>query len=106
MADNDNYIFLVTAPSIEEARKIGNYLVKNRIAACTNIVNNIESIYRWKAKIQNDKEILLIIKTTEDRSNELIDTIERIHSYDTPECIGFKILKGSEKYLKWLSEST
>ena len=106
MTERNNYLFLVTASSMEEARKIGRHVVENKIAACANLISNINSIYRWKGKIEEDAEILLLIKTVEEKADEVIAAIEKIHSYDTPECIGFKIDKGSKKYLKWLDTAT
>lgn len=98
------YIFLVTVPTIEEGKKIAKTLVENKLAACVNIVKNIFSIYEWKGKIEEDNEHILLIKTTDEKSDLIIQKINEIHSYDTPECIGFKIEKGSEKYLKWIKE--
>ena len=100
-----NMIFFVTVPNIEEAQKIAKNLVENKIAACTNIIQNIISIYRWKGNIEQDNELLLVIKTTENKSSALIETINKIHSYEVPECIGFKIEKGSNNYLNWIQES-
>lgn len=100
----NHYIFLVTVPNIEEGQKIAKILVENKLAACVNIIRNIISIYRWKGKIEEDNENLLIIKTVEKNSEAIIQKINEIHSYDTPECIGFKIEKGSEKYLNWIRE--
>jgi periplasmic divalent cation tolerance protein len=99
-----NYIFFVTVPSIEEGQSIAETLLKNKIVACVNIIEGIKSIYRWKGEIHRDEESLLIIKTTEDKSQTLIETIEEIHSYETPECVGFRIEKGSDDYLNWLNE--
>ena len=98
------YIFLVTVPKLEEGKKIAKTLVENKIAACVNIIQDIISIYRWKGIIEEDGEHLLVIKTNERNSKLLIDKINEIHSYDTPECIGFKIEKGSEKYLNWIDQ--
>lgn len=96
------FLFLVTVPSLEEGKKIASTLIQDKTVACVNIIRNIYSIYRWKGKIEEDMEHLLIIKTTEEKSEELIKTIEEVHSYETPECIGFKIEKGSNAYLTWL----
>ncbi len=98
------YIFLVTVPNLEEGKKIAKILVENKIVACVNIIQDIISIYRWKGRIEEDGEHLLVIKTNERNSNHLIDKINELHSYDTPECIGFKIEKGSEKYLNWIDQ--
>ncbi|MFX1274001.1 MAG: divalent-cation tolerance protein CutA [Promethearchaeota archaeon] len=100
----NEYLFFVTVGNFEEARRIGNLLVEKQIAACVNIIKDINSIYMWKGKIENDTEILLIIKTTEEKSEKLIEKIIDIHSYENPECIGVKIDKGSEKYLNWIKD--
>ncbi len=96
------YLFLVTIGNIDEGKKIARILVRDKLAACVNIIPNIFSIYRWKGKIEEDEEHILLIKTTEEKSEELINEVLKNHSYSNPECIGLKIEKGSEKYLKWL----
>jgi periplasmic divalent cation tolerance protein len=98
------YLFLVTVPNFEEGQKIARILVENKLAACVNIIKNIYSMYEWKRTIEEDNENLLIIKTTEEKSDLLIQKINEIHSYENPECIGFKIERGSEKYLNWIKE--
>jgi periplasmic divalent cation tolerance protein len=98
------YIFFVSVPNIEEASDIANILVESRIAACVNIIQNITSIYRWKGNIETENEVLLIIKTTEEKSDLLIKRIQEIHSYSNPECIAFKIEKGSHEYLDWIKK--
>ena len=99
------YIFFVTVPNIEEGKRIAKILVENRLAACVNIIQKIFSIYWWKGKIEEDNEHLLLIKTTDEKKEILIKEIIKVHSYDTPECIGFKIDRGSEKYLNWIKEN-
>ncbi|MFX0031181.1 MAG: divalent-cation tolerance protein CutA [Candidatus Hodarchaeota archaeon] len=99
------YIFFVTVPNLEEGKKIAKHLVESKYAACVNIIQNILSIYRWKGRIEDANEHLLLIKTTERNSKQLIEKINEIHSYDTPECIGVEIEKGSEKYLNWIDEN-
>ena len=98
------YLFLVTVPNIEEGQKIAKILVETKLAACVNIIQNIISIYRWKGKIEEDNEHLLLIKTTEENSTKIIQKVKEIHSYTEPECIGLKIEKGSETYLDWIKE--
>ena len=99
-----NFIYFCTVPTKEEAIKIAKYLVEKKIVACVNILENILSIYTQKKNIEEEKEFLLIIKTNEENSKLLIQTIEEIHSYDTPECVGIKIENGSQKYLKWIND--
>ncbi|MFX1280173.1 MAG: divalent-cation tolerance protein CutA [Promethearchaeota archaeon] len=98
------YLFIVTVPNIEEGQKIARNLVESKLAACVNIVKNIVSIYRWKGEIEEDNEHLLLIKTTEEKSDLLIQNIREIHSYENPECIGLKIEKGSNIYLNWIKD--
>ncbi len=100
----DYYIFLVTVPNIEEGKKIANILVESKLAACVNIIQNVISIYRWKGNIERENEMLLIIKTTEKKCDLIIQKVREIHSYSNPECVAFKIEKGSEKYLDWIKE--
>ncbi|MHA2036417.1 MAG: divalent-cation tolerance protein CutA [Promethearchaeota archaeon] len=99
------YLFIVTVPTIEEGKKIAKNLVESKLAACVNIINNIFSVYRWKGEVQEDNEHLLLIKTTEEMSESIIQRINEIHSYSEPECIGMKIDKGSETYLNWILDS-
>ena len=100
----DFYLFTVAVPNIEEGKKIARSLVESRLAACVQIIKDISSVYRWKGEIQEDDEHLLLIKTTEDKSESLIQKINTIHSYSVPECIGFKVEKGSQKYLNWIKD--
>jgi len=99
-------IVLVTCGSIAEARKIGRNVVKNKLAACANIVPGVESIYRWKGKVERAPEVLVVIKTTVNRLPELEREVKQLHSYDVPEFIVLPIIAGSRKYLAWLQQST
>jgi periplasmic divalent cation tolerance protein len=100
----DFYLFTVTVPTIEEGKKIAQNLVESKLAACVNIIKDVFSLYRWRGNIQADNEHLLLIKTTQEKSESIIQKINEIHSYENPECIGFKIEKGSEKYLNWIKD--
>ena len=99
-----NLIFYVTVPNLDEGKWIAHLLVERKIAACVNIIKDIYSIYQWKNKIEESNEVLLVIKTTEGKSEDLIKLINEIHSYDVPECVGIKIEKGSKLYLDWINE--
>jgi len=102
----DKRIVLSTAGSEDEARKIAHYLVEHRLAACVNIVPQIESIYRWQGKIESSREWLLLIKSSSERFAAIRDAIGELHSYDLPECIALSIEEGSADYLQWIAEST
>ena len=98
-------IVLVTAPNVEEASRIADALVGGRFAACVNIVSGVESVYRWEGRVARDSEVLMIIKTTDARYDELEQQVKALHSYTTPEVIALRIERGAESYLNWLGES-
>jgi periplasmic divalent cation tolerance protein len=99
-------VVLVTCATLEEARKIAHGVVEKRLAACVNIVTHaVESFYSWEGKLENSSEYLLMIKTSEERLEELQKEVMLLHSYDTPEFVVLPIVAGSEPYLKWLGES-
>jgi periplasmic divalent cation tolerance protein len=101
----DKRIVLSTAGSENEARKIAHHLVEQKLAACVNIVPQIESIYRWQGKVESSREWLLLIKTTAEKFAGVRKAIAKLHSYDLPECIAISIEDGSRDYLKWLDDS-
>ena len=96
-------IVLSTAGSSDEARKIAQALVERRLAACVNIVPQIESVYRWQDKVENATEWLLIIKTQAAAFERVRDAIKELHSYELPECVMLEITAGSEQYLSWIA---
>jgi periplasmic divalent cation tolerance protein len=101
----DKRIVLSTVGSEKEARGIAQHLVEKRLAACVNIVPQIESIYRWQGKIESSREWLLVIKTTAEKFAAVRDAIQEVHSYDLPECIAVTIEDGSSAYLDWIGDS-
>jgi len=101
----DKRIVLTTAGSQEEAAKIARHLVEHRLAACVNILPNVTSVYRWKDKVEEGREWLLVIKTTARAFGHVRQAIAEIHSYELPECICLRIEDGSPNYLQWIAES-
>ncbi len=101
----DYIIVLATASSLKEATYIATSLVEKRIAACANIVSNIQSVFRWKGKIQKEKEHLLIIKSRKILLGKLIKTVKGMHSYEVPEIIAIQIIDGNKDFLDWLKIS-
>jgi|ERR1035437_2550261 periplasmic divalent cation tolerance protein len=101
----DKRIVLSTAGSEDEARKIARHLVEHQLAACVNIVPQIESIYRWRGKVESSREWLLLIKTTAERFPAVRDAIRELHSYELPECIAVSVEDGSSEYLQWIEHS-
>jgi periplasmic divalent cation tolerance protein len=101
----DKKLVLTATGSKEEARKIARTLVERRLAACINIVPQVDSIYRWEGETEETQEWLLVIKTTAAAFERVRDAIRELHSYDLPECICISIENGSPGYLQWIADS-
>jgi periplasmic divalent cation tolerance protein len=99
-------IVFTTAGSQDESRKIANALVERRLAACVNIVSQVESIYRWQDTVESATEWLLVIKTRADLFEHVCDAIKELHSYDLPECVMLEVSDGSKEFLDWIAENT
>lgn len=102
---SDVLVVFITAPT-DEAARLSETLVAERLAACVNIVPAVESVYRWEGKIVRDRESLLVVKTSRARYEDLERRVKELHSYSTPEVIGIEISRGSADYLSWVDEST
>ncbi|MGD0839982.1 MAG: divalent-cation tolerance protein CutA [Candidatus Acidiferrales bacterium] len=102
----DCVVVLVTCKSSAEARRVARAAVASRHAACANILpGKIESIYRWKGRVERARETLLLLKTTRRAWPKLRDTIRRAHSYDVPEIVALPIVGGLKQYLEWIGEN-
>jgi periplasmic divalent cation tolerance protein len=101
----DNKLVFTSTGSQDEARSIARALVERRLAACVNIVPQIESIYRWRENVDETQEWLLIIKTTGSAFERVRDAVKELHSYELPECICLPIEDGSPAYLSWIGDS-
>lgn len=100
-------VALITAPSKEVANKISNVLLDQKLAACVNIVSPINSLYTWEGKVNNDEEVLMIVKSRADLfESKFIDAVKSAHPYDVPEIIALPIIMGSKSYLDWIKDVT
>ncbi len=99
-------VILVTAKDKKEAHKIANKLVAGKLIACANIINGIESVFWWDGKIDNAKEVLLVLKSRKSLVSKIIKTVKLVHSYSVPEIIALPIIAGNKDYLKWIDGST
>jgi len=96
---------LSTFPDAEIARRISNQLVSKRFAACANILPSVESIYRWKDKIESGNETLVLFKVSEVRQPAFQDKLRSLHPYDVPEIIFVPVTGGLPEYFQWVAES-
>ena len=97
-------VVLMTAANGEEANRIAEMLVSERLAACVQVLPEIQSVYHWQGEVARDSEVLLLAKTTLDRFDELDRAVREIHSYQTPEIVALPVTAISEPYLAWLQE--
>jgi periplasmic divalent cation tolerance protein len=98
-------IVLCTVPDTGTAKTIANALVTEQLAACVNIIPGITSVYRWKESIENDAELLLIIKTAASAWPRLEQRILTLHPYELPEIIAVPIQTGQTDYIQWITDS-
>lgn len=95
-------IVFVTASNREEAVKIVRTLLEERLIACGNIVDSVSSLFWWKGEIEEEKEVLVIMKSHERLFKKLSKRVTELHSYDVPEILALPIVDGSSSYLEWL----
>lgn len=100
---DDYYLVLCTCPDRPSADDLAESLVRQRLAACVNILPGVESVYRWEGKIERGAELLLLIKTEKQAYGLLQDHIQRHHPYQVPEIIALPIAAGASDYLQWVS---
>ena len=100
------YFMYVTFGSLKEAKKLGAQLVRNKLAACTNIIPTIYSTYVWKNKTMMDKECSMIVKTSKSKVKEAIKFIVKKHSYECPAVSSFPIDYVHADFKKWIDEQT
>lgn len=94
----------VTAPNTDKAKEIAGGLVSNKLAACVNIVPGVTSVYEWEGKIENDSEVLMMIKTRTSRIEELTEFVKKNHPYDVCEVITTSIEGGNKEYIDWIGK--
>ena len=102
-----NYIIILSnTNSMDSAETIANFLVKEKLAACVNIVPKIKSIYTWQNKIEKEEEVLMLIKTKQSLFNHVKEKITLLHPYEVPEIISIDIKDGNKNYIDWIKNNT
>ena len=98
-------LVLCTVPDRDKAEHIAEVLVTEQLAACVNIIPAVTSVYRWKGAIEKDEELLLLIKTGQDRYQSLEQRIRTLHPYELPEIIAVPIETGQTDYIRWIESN-
>ena len=106
MPDSEAIVVFMTAANREEAARLAEMLVEGRLAACVQILPQLESVYRWQGNIERQSEVLLIAKTIKSRFAGLERRVRALHSYETPEIMAVPLVECSGPYLEWLIMET
>ena len=105
MMETNCVVVWTTIGSGTDGQTLASILVNERLAACVNVLPEMESTYRWKGGVESERERQIIIKTTADRLPALQARVHELHPYEVPEFIVLPVIAGSEKYLAWIRES-
>ncbi len=106
MSNTDVVTVFVTVPEKESALALGRQIVDESLAACVNVVPNVTSIFRWKGKVTEEEEVLLILKSRAERVPALIARVAELHTHEVPEVLSFRVEDGFGPYLDWVGECT
>jgi len=98
-------VVLITTPTLRESRAIGKILVKEKLAACANIIPRVESVFFWQGRVHQEGEALMVVKTRRAAFGRLVKRVKSLHSYSVPEVIALPIVRGSKEYLWWIRET-
>lgn len=102
---SDLQLVYITTPTAEVARTLGRQLVELRLAACVNILPQMQSMYWWEGKIETSDEAVLIAKTSSSHTGALVAAVEKLHPYETPCALALSVDGGAGKYLHWLKSN-
>ncbi len=102
----EKILVMITTGSEEEGARIAEALLEERLIACANLIGGIRSLYRWKGKVCDDRETLMLCKTERNLFPRLSQRVKSLHSYEVPEIIGFPLVEGWQPYLEWIEQET
>jgi periplasmic divalent cation tolerance protein len=106
MAKDDLIVIVTSVGTEEQALDVAHALVRARRAACVNIIPNVHSVYRWKGRVCDDGEMLLVIKTRASQFEAARDTIQRVNTYELPEVLGYRVDLASPGFAAWIEKMT
>jgi periplasmic divalent cation tolerance protein len=98
----DYIIVLVTTNSKQEAEKIIEHLIQDKLIACGNIVGPVTSLFQWSGILERAKEYLVVMKSRQDLFDRLTEAVKLMHSYEVPEILALPVVEGSRTYLDWM----
>jgi periplasmic divalent cation tolerance protein len=98
-------VVFMSAADGDEAGRLAELLIEKRLAACVQILAGMESVYRWQGRVERQREVLLLAKTTTAKFEALEREVRAAHSYETPEIVAVPVATGSPAYLQWLADS-
>jgi periplasmic divalent cation tolerance protein len=104
--ESELVLVYVTVGSDEEARRIGRALVEERLAACINILGPVQSLYRWKGELRDDREFVMVAKTRRALREQVTARVKSLHSYECPCIVFFDIAGGHAPFLDWVRAET
>ena len=105
MPTTQHIIVFITTKDVVEARKISKALLENKLIACANILDGVQSLFWWQGKIDEASEAMMILKTKKILFKKVLAQVKALHSYQTPEVIALPMIDGNSEYLKWINES-
>lgn len=105
MEESAYIVVFITTDDAKEAQQISKVLLKQRKAACVNIISNVDSLFWWEGKLDSARENLLVVKTKASLLPEVINLVKKVHSYDVPEIIALPIVGGNQEYLDWIEKN-
>jgi len=97
-------LMISTTGSEKEAHRVARSLVEERLAACANVIPGVRSFFFWEGRLCQEKEALILVKTMNSKAKKIMDRIKKIHNYDVPEIIFFRVDKAEKNYLKWVEK--
>lgn len=106
MRGQDLIVVVTSVGTEDQALDVAHALVRNRQAACVNIIPNVQSIYRWKGRVCADGEMLLVIKTVASEFEGVRETIQKINTYELPEVLAYRVDEASEGFGSWIARMT
>lgn len=98
-------VVLVTGPDRETMAELGRTVVRERLAACANVLGDVASVYRWEGEVREAAEAMAVLKTSSERVDRLRERILELHPYETPEFLALEVAGGAPDYLRWIEES-